>query len=327
MFYNRIVFFSDENLHFTNLSQNPIELFQDGSRKCTCIMKKQGKFEKVIIEYGGFETAEEANEEGVNLLRNIKVDMCKQQNKINISGFLGMLDSTFPTINIGGLTEFGLSDIRKDLLIRGIITEDIRVLKDILGLAIYEVKTDLSEIHFVGEEYSFKENTDFKIQHKKYQYWCDKLDASLSLLNSSNLVNDIRLNFLLKIMSLESLVSEKEIKDDTYIKTLDNILTNIDAMEIDTTLRNMLKNDIGLLKQKSIGQKCKSLISKCCHGKKYNNLDPLKFFNNCYKIRSSFVHAGNINLDDINDNILPLRDLVIDIIEYISENYDTSDNK
>ena len=218
MFYDRIVFFSDEYLHFTNLSQNPIELFQDGSHKCTCIMKKQGKCEKVIIEYGGFETAEEANEKGINLLRNIKVDMCKQQNKINISGYLGMLDSTFPTVNIGGLTESGLSYIREDLLKRGIITENTRVLKDILGLAIYEVKTNLNEIHFVGEELSIKQNTEFKIQHKKYQYWCDKLDISLSLLNTSNLVNDIRLNFLLKIMSLESLVSEKESKDNTLIE-------------------------------------------------------------------------------------------------------------
>lgn len=89
----------------------------------------------------------------------------------------------------------------------------------------------------------------------------------------------------------------------------------------DDKLKEMVKNDIGQLRRKSIGKKCKELINKCVGSRKYCDLAVMDFFNECYKIRSIFVHVGTTNLSKINKYDNELKRLVIDVIlEYEKRN-------
>jgi uncharacterized membrane protein YobD (UPF0266 family) len=73
MFFVRILFFCDRKLIFENLSEEPIELFQNEAARCIVKKKRQGEKTKVILEYGGFQEEEKAREEGIKLLRNVKL--------------------------------------------------------------------------------------------------------------------------------------------------------------------------------------------------------------------------------------------------------------
>lgn len=70
MFFVRILFFCDRKLIFENLSEEPIELFQNEAARCIVKKKRQGEKTKVILEYGGFQEEEKAREEGIKLLMN-----------------------------------------------------------------------------------------------------------------------------------------------------------------------------------------------------------------------------------------------------------------
>ena len=121
MFFVRILFFCDRKLIFENLSEEPIELFQNEAARCIVKKKRQGEKTKVILEYGGFQEEEKAREEGIKLLRNVKLQMCKYNNPINISGINGMLDCKEHSVMPARFTEDGLSFIKQKLIESGMI--------------------------------------------------------------------------------------------------------------------------------------------------------------------------------------------------------------
>lgn len=315
MFFARIVFFCSRELEFDNLTDKPMELFEYENSKCTVKKKKQGEKTKIILEYGGFHEKDKAKEEGMRLLRNVKLEMCRKNNPINISGINGLLDCKEIAVMPAQLTEFGLSCIKNDLVNAGMISEDKKVLEDVLGLEIYEVKSSMDEIHFVAEDFEIKYKTKFHLERKEYQFWNEKLDIAMSFLNTSNLINDVRMKFLLKIMAIEVLVSEREKENADYIKILEDAISSIDT---NNELGKRVKNDIGQLKIKSIGQKCKNLIMQYCGERSYAGLDSTKFFNKCYKMRSGLVHSGELNLNELGIYDEQLRNLVVDIVESIA---------
>ena len=317
MYFARILFFCEKGLQFNNLSPVPIELFQTDNYKCTIKSKIQGNKIKVIIEYGGFEKKEKAQSEGINLLRNIKLEMCKYNNSINISGIKGMLDCKELSVMPAELTPHGINYCREKLMAEGKISKNTRVMEDVLGLEIYEVTSSMNEIYFVAEDFKLLYNTDFKFQKQNFEFWDDKLDTALSFLNTSILINDVRIKFLLKIMCIEVLVSNKKYNEDSYIAIIDNITKSLSSND---ELNKRLKNDISQLKVQSIGSKCRNLITKHCKGINYSGLNALDFFKYCYKMRSNLVHSGEIDLLDLKKHDEPLRKLVTDIIESISRN-------
>lgn len=318
MYYVRIIFFCKDNLSFENITSEPIELFVNSTHRCMARLKKQGNKDKVIIEYGAFDSKELAENEGINLLRNIKLEMCKASNPINISGIMGMLDCAVPAVMPARFTEDCLEILKQKLIARKIITNDVRVLEDVLGMAIYEVNSDMNEIHFIAQDVEIKYKTDLSIEWKNFKTWSEELDAVTSLLNTSFLINDVRIRFLIKIMSVEVLVSEKEYKYNDYILLINKIIKSMQFENVSNDLVSSFKNDIGNLKLKSIGQKCNELVAKYCSGNLYDGIEAVNLFKECYKIRSKFVHAGDIDLQKIELYDRSLKKLVIDIIEKIS---------
>ena len=318
MYFARIVFFCDDRLTFKNLSEDRLFLFEAGNAKCTVKQKQQGQRRKVILEYGGFDNEEEARKQGINLLRNVKLQMCKQDIAINISGIKGVLDSKEISVKPAEFTEHGLLIIRNQLLEMGRITPDQIVREEFLGLNIYKVVSDIDEIHFVAQDFEIKYDTDFKLDNIILKSWNEKLDVALSFLNTGSLSNDIRIKFLLKIMAIEVLVSDKQSETDDYVKMIDNIIKSLSTGE----LFDRVKNDIGRLKIKSIGKKCRELIETVCAEKKYLENDAVAFFNKCYRFRSSLVHSGNMDIDEISKYDYPLKNMVVDIIEGMAEERD-----
>ena len=96
--------------------------------------------------------------------------------------------------------EDGLSFIKQKLIESGMISADKIVMEDVLGLEIYNVKSSMDEIHFVAQDFEITYKTDFTLNRMDYRFWSEKLDVALSFLNTSILINDVRIKFLLKIL-------------------------------------------------------------------------------------------------------------------------------
>ena len=71
-------------------------------------------------------------------------------------------------------------------------------------------------------------------------------------------------------------------------------------------------------KNKSISTKCCELIESCKLTDKYAGKDPIKFWKECYAIRSKFVHTGLISKEVVNSVYL-LEDLVFKVLDKLEE--------
>ena len=249
MFFARISFWIGFKSSINNIKEDKVTSFVRDRVKCVAKKKMYGDKERIIIELGPFDNYEIAQVEGVNLLRNLKFEMCKKRIGIDISGQFGILDNEFSLsfFKECQFTQDGLKYCRQKLFRENKITTE-KIKEDILGLTVHEVDNNLEEYYFIPHEYVSLELSYDKV------IWNDKISTCLSVLNSSELVNDRRLRFLLKIMTIEIIVTEKEKKEFEYIKSIDNLLAEIDKMNIESNLKNKLRSDVGFLKNKSISQ-------------------------------------------------------------------------
>lgn len=307
-----IVFYYDNSkLEFKNLNKEYQELFQQGVYHCKAKAEQSGRKTKVTIIYGEFETVDEAKIEGENLLRHIKFEMCKQKNPIEISSQNGMLDTKDSSIEKCVITEYTKNLIREKM---GEEFDNIEISGEKLGLSI--IKSDKSNFFF-SSSVEGKIIRSFKLDYCKYKNWNKELDIMLSLLSSSLQINDVRTEFLLKIMAIESLVSSKQKKEEDYVKAIDHVIQSL-KLDVDDVLVEQIKSDIGLLKNKSVSQKCKDLVSKYCGDEVYADLEATKFFNKCYGMRSGLVHSGEVESKNFNKYNAALTDMLINIIEKIA---------
>ena len=98
------------------------------------------------------------------------------------------------------------------------------------------------------------------------------------------------------------------------LEIIKNINTYLKSTDFDDNILNRVKSDIGILKRKSIGQKCEYLISQNCKNKMYGGQSAIQFFKKCYSIRSNFVHSEKMDISEITKNDSPLKDLIIDVL-------------
>lgn len=328
MYYVRIVLFIKKDYDFH--IEDEFILFESESIKCNVKIDRRFEDLKVIFTYGGFEDREIAQREGSKLFYNVKKSFVKKGIPINISGGLGVLDTTEMSFITGGFTEQGLK------FIEGLFPEvkDKTVRNEILGMGIYQLDEDISEVKFISQSATAKLTTQFpeiKIDGYKEN---NKLDIAYSLLNSSNAINDLRASFLLKVSAIESLVPEDTYKDDMYCDFINKINKSITMENIktdfaisDTEKHNIIqsiKSSFGLLKKKTINEKCKELIASCNFEKNYNGKNAISFFDECYKIRSKFVHTGTFKNDvsetekirELEMYKMELNSLIVDVLEY-----------
>lgn len=330
MFYVRITLFLINDYDLTIEGEQV--LFQTKDALCKIKVDRRLEHVKVIYTYGGFNTEEVAALEGEKLFVNVKKRFIKLGVPINISGGLRVLDTTQTSFTTGGITEHGIEYLKAHVPELANRTVE----NDVLGLSIYQFDEDISEVKFVGQEAKMIKKIPAPVIEMADYKEDDKLKIAYSLLNSSNAVNDLRVSFILKVSAIESLVPEEQRKDEEYCNIInqinkmikkDNIKSELPDAELEKII-NKVKNDIGALKKKSIGEKCRSLIEKCGIEKQYLGKDVLIFFKECYSIRSDFVHTGTFKNkeDEINKireletYLEALNSLILEILDYYETN-------
>lgn len=332
MYYVRIVFFISKDYDF-DIDKESI-LFESGSTKCIVKIDRNLEELKVMLSYGGFNDREIAEQEGEKLLYNVKKRFIKIGIPINISGGLGVLDTTQKSFITAELTEYGLEHISE--LFPQLANKKVE--NETLGMEIYQIDGDISEVNFISQRIDIKKKMKFpEIGIEEYKE-NNKINVAYSLLNSSNAINDLRASFLLKVSAIESLVPEDSYKDKTYCDFInqinksistENIGIDFDISENDKQrIVQSIKSSIGKLKKKSIGEKCLELIQRCNIEKTYLEKNVISFFNECYKLRSEFVHTGTYKNDvsetqkirDLEIYRTELNKLIIDVLEYYERN-------
>lgn len=318
MFFARIVFHLDEHHKFKNLSDSRTNIFSQGDAVCTARIDTRGNRNDVILEYGGFQTRDVANEAGIQLVRNLKMQMVDHEIPVNISGSLGTLDSTNSVCITGRLTDYGKSLLRSGAIFGEKIPDDVAIEDEYIGLQVFEVKESMQEVRFVAQEIEIMRDTDFLINYRPLLFWDFKMDISLSLLTASVSVNDSRIKFLLRLMSIEALVPNSQSQDDKIIVAIDSLISQVDKFDLYREQKETLKSKLGTMKEKNIAQKARGLLQTYLSEKEYNGLSVSKFFNQCYRIRSSFVHSGSLGEDNIDQICQELKHMCIDLLTAIS---------
>lgn len=311
-YYARITFYLDNDYSFSNLSNGPIQLFKDGEALCIAYENRLLR-RRVVIEYGPFPTEEEAAERGTNLIRCIKLDMIRKEFPIGISDDSGSLDSPRITPVLGGVSRWIQLCAEYNLEGGNKIIEN-----DCIGLGVYEVKDNLSEIQFVNAEGHGELSTNFALDNKVFKEWNKFMDISLSLLVSSVGINDLRVKFLLRMMAIEALVAERQNKEPEHIVAIEQLTAKIDKMEISVEYKDYLKARLGEMKNKSVSQKARELLRTHLSDKLYSGQTAERLFVQCYKARSSFVHSGDL-LDSDIAAVHDLKIMCLDLLYSISE--------
>ena len=317
MFFARIVFHLDEHHKFKNLSDSRTNIFSQGNAMCTARIDTRGNRNDAILEYGGFPTYDDANEAGMQLLRNIKVQMIEHEIPISISGGLGVLDSTNSVSCPGVITDYGKELIRAGFFGKK-IPDNIAIEDEYIGLRVFEVKESMDEVRFVAQEIEATYTTDFLINYHTFSHWDCKMDAALSLLTASVSINDIRIKFLLRLMSIEALVPNSQPQEAEFVAAVDSLLLKVDKLDLCQEQKDALKSKLGGIKEKNIAQKARGLLQTYLSEKEYNGHSVSNFFNQCYKMRSSFVHSGSLGKGDVDLMCRELKRMCIDLLTSIS---------
>ena len=321
MYFARIVFLLDDNYCFMNLSEKPVQLFTDGDAECTAHIDTRTNHCKVILEYGGFSSQQEAEEKGINLVRQIKIEMVKREFTINIAGCSGQLDSSTIHVYHGGISAWKqLCDeceekhgtpMRRDHIIEN----------EYIGLSVYEVAQDIHEIMFVSASMEMQSKQKLSLSHDVLPYWNESMDTSLSLLSSSVGINDQRAQFLLRLMAIEVLVPPSLLREDDYLAVIDQLKKYAKQMDIKPEYKDRITNQLGQFREQSITQKVSSLLDRYLPDRLYMEQSPKQFFKQCYRLRSGLVHNGASS--SINSEITyALKRLLLDLLQAMSSTPD-----
>ena len=312
MFYVRIRF----NLlfdYYFNCTECSYTIFeQDGKQ---CILKSEGnlpinKSAKLTIHYGAVDDYDEASACGEALLQVLKLYLAKRRIPVKISHEVGLVDSIGKNIASGGMSEYEMK------IVYNLFSKPI--INDSLGLTVVEVATNINDIIICSAEANLTVTIPEPYFNLENKYYDDSSIIAISLVSSAVYFysKDLRVSFLLYISAVEALIKEREEEDDTYIKEIEylqNQTTNV-----------KLKTALGNLKNKSIGQKTRELISRLCPDLQYDSYSAVTFWNKCYDLRSKILHNGSIELNVLQERHQLLHNLVIDILYRYVENLNSS---
>ena len=317
-YFARIVFYLDNDYSFYNLSTGAVLLFTDGD--ATCVAQEDDRFSRhrIILKYGPFSTKEEAEIKGTNLVRRIKLEMLNRECPISISDSTGALDNPVIDSIFGGISEWEKLCNGFQMQHGGKIIENEHI-----GLGIYEVNNDLSEILFASGEALLQTKQKLTLTNEPLDYWDNYMDISLSLLVSSIAINDSRVKFLLRMMAIEALASKPQFKDSDYLAAIEELKNQVDQIDTCEKNKELIKSQLGMFKEKSVSQRVRELLIEYLPDRQFDGQTAEKLFAQCYRARSSFVHTGS--LPNITGEIIrSLKLLCTDLLFSISKNHNLS---
>lgn len=319
MYFARIAFWLDDNCSFLNLSNTPIMLFADGDAQCTAHIDTRTNHCKVILEYGGFSSQQEAETKGINLVRQIKIEMIKREFPIDIAGCSGQLDSNIIRVHHGGISAWRqLCDEYEQKNGKPMCRDHI-IENEYIGLGVYEVTQSMKEIMFVSATAEMQTKQNLSLPHGSLPYWDESMDISLSLLASSIGINDKRAQFLLRFMAIEALAPKSLPREDDYLAVIDQLKDYAKQMGIKAEYKERIANQLNQFREQSIAQKVTHLLEQYLPDQVYMEQSPARFFKQCYSIRSSLVHSGTSSAID-GEIIYTLKHLLLDLLQAMSAN-------
>jgi hypothetical protein len=123
----------------------------------------------------------------------------------------------------------------------------------------------------------------------------------------------LRVKFLLNIIALESLVEQKERREEatSHVDQLIQLTENNSNLNSDE--KNSMISTLKHLRNESISASVKNFIGNILEGKRYGNKSVRKFFTDCYEIRSEFVHDGKWD-DEKERLVYELERMVVDLL-------------
>ena len=209
-----------------------------------------------------------------------------------------------------------------------------RIEAEVIGYNVYELITPIDDVVFIVQDIEFQKKCKLNVLNFEGHYYEDELlNTAYKILNLSNSVGDEKIAFILKITAFEVLVSPKQYKSEEVKKIIrlfnrgllnkEKILkilkqNSIDISESNKEAIESIKSDLGEMNKLSILEKCKRLINEVYIDEIYfNEKEPVEFFNECYNIRSRFIHAGTYNIKDISNRSIELGNLITGILKHI----------
>lgn len=122
-------------------------------------------------------------------------------------------------------------------------------------------------------------------------YLNDKDLLAFELYGASGFEKSSRSRFLTLMLALESIIEQKN-RSPKITNVIKDIIKSLNAMDLNPDEMQSIKNGISMLKKESISKSGQNLSETLLGSKKYQGLEPSKFFLRCYKIRSNLVHDG-----------------------------------
>lgn len=207
-----------------------------------------------------------------------------------------------------------------------------RIAAEVIGYEIFELRTPIDDIKVIRQDVKFERTYElepFDIEDQSSMN--DTMLTAYKVLNLSNLVSDAKLSFILKITALEVIVSDSQYKPDKIKKAISQI--NKKILKVDNILEILqdkseeMKNEIislkagfGSMNKLSILEKCRNLISDNYYIEEFfKGKSSIEFFNDCYNIRSKFVHAGEYNITEISEKVMKLDELIKKVLENVCQ--------
>lgn len=326
MFYVRIVLIVGKSIDFDGITDFETVVFQKEHIKCLINKKDTLLTRRIIYSYGPFLDSKDAKQEGYKLYIKIIKSYILKKIPISINDNIAINDVSQISIQNASTSNEGREIIRKKLN----IPEGIEIFDEVLGLDIYELQGDISSAKFLIHELNITTHYEpFDLISNKDS---DKYISIYSIINACHFVNDDRVKFILLITAIESIVADDKKESHEYCQFIEIINKNISENELllselhkiislDSEFKNMIskiKSTLLSSKNKSISTKCCELIESCKLTDKYAGKDPVKFWKECYEIRSKFVHTGLISKEVVNSVYL-LEDLVFKVLDKLEE--------
>lgn len=326
MFYARIVLLINKNVDFDSITYSETIYYQRDSITCYVNKKDTMLNRRVIFSLGPFANVDDSKQEGKKLYIRVIKAFIKKKIPISINDNFAINDVSQIAVQNASTTDAGKEMVRAQFG----FSAETEIFDEVLGLGVYELQRNILEAKFLIHEinatttyqpFNLLENSD-----------SDKFINVYSLINTCHFVNDNRVKFVLLITSIESIVADEQKQSSEYCDFIDTINKNITKNELlldelkeilpfgneHSSIISKIKSTLSFSKNKSVSVKCCELISSCAITDKFENKEPVKFWKECYAVRSKFVHTGLIS-KEMEDKIFVLEDLVYKVLKKLEE--------
>lgn len=289
VYFVRLVAVMDEDFKFTDVTAEGRELFCEGGAVCRVYLDGRFLQPRIVFEYGPFGERGEAEGRGRDLARRFKLYMAEHNYPISLAGRPGTGDSGRLDVHYDDISSWDSLPSNRE---RPSPARPAYVNGGV-GLSVYGVERELSELRFCEADCSAQLSQRLAFGPGELAHWDERMELSLALLTSSVALTDLRAAFVLRMQSIEVLVSDFQPRDEAELAAIDAVLASLNGLELEPGGRAFIEQTLKERRARSVQQKVKALLGEHLPGESFGGKSAAGFFSDCYAARSSFMHSGN----------------------------------